>query len=117
MRVIFCERRTISNFHIHAGSYAEMFYVPDYDCAFGREQLGSFGSMEDFISEAEHIVNEGKDLSNGIIPNTENISFDNVKELDLTYDNVINLIDRLKDVQTLQEYNKIEIENLIKENK
>lgn len=116
MKVIYAKRTVSSNFHIHASSFAEIFYVPEFECAFGFEIQGSFGKQECFFTEADFILKEAKDLDVGVIPNDNNVIIEEVEYLDLDSTFVLDLINKLKDMIKLKEAVTLQIDDLINHN-
>ena len=62
MKIIAYKRGAQSDFHIHAGSCATCFYVPDLKCVIGTERIGTFGSDNVFVTRDPDILKEAEKL-------------------------------------------------------
>lgn len=62
MKVIAYKRSAASEFHVHAGSYATCFYIPDLRCVIGTETMGTFGRADNFASRDPDILKETEKL-------------------------------------------------------
>jgi hypothetical protein len=62
MKVIAYKRAAASEFHIHAGSCATCFYVPDLNCVIGTERIGTFGTDYNFVTRDPGILKEAEEI-------------------------------------------------------
>ena len=82
MKVVYFERTEISPIHIHAGSYARVFYVPDEDVLLFAERHGTFGGTQFSLTANESSLDEARAIARGEIPNLDGVAYSNIREFD-----------------------------------
>jgi len=108
MKIYYAKRSAYASFHIHAGSHADIFYVPFLNIAFGLETSGTFGSPELFVTEADYILAEGFAFLRNEKPKTESVVFSNIQDFDWYDIEISDLVQKLKEIKNLkQESNEV----------
>jgi hypothetical protein len=93
MKVLYYERYAGSPFHVHAGSSAKVFYIPERDIIIYSETHGSFGSEKISYTKKGEILKEAKavmDNNLSIFEGGPGIS--NIKEINIGVSIVDSLI-------------------------
>ncbi len=85
MKVVYFKRNAPSGFHIHAGSYADCFYIPNENLVLYKEQHGSFGGQSYSLTDRAEILGQARAIAEGKIPNVKGVTFSDTKEFE--YDN------------------------------
>src|SRR3989344_3364529 len=96
MKVIHYKRSAESNLHMHAGSYADMSYIPEKNIVIFNEQHGTFGGFTLSISEDNSILEEAKAVSQGNIQVQRNLEIYSVKEMDYDETKLTELIENAR---------------------
>ena len=115
MKVIYYNRKARSPFHIHAGSYASFFYVPDENIILYKEQLGTFGRNEYSLTDRAKILKEAKVIAEGRIPDVQAVSFFDIKEFEYESFKLRELIQNARLKTELETKVKFGIEDLLKQ--
>lgn len=116
MKIYYAKRFTYASFHIHAGSVADMFYIPQMNIAIGQETIGTFGSSSMFLTDVDYILKEGECLKLGQIPETEGCSFKNIKEFEWNDWEITDLVEKLKQYKKLKTETEETIKKLLEDN-
>lgn len=116
MKVIYFKKNAKSPLHVHAGSYAICFYIPDENIVLYREQQGSFGSENySFSSGAEILIQEAKIIAEGKTPSIAGVIFSDIKELEYDSFKLRDLIQNTKLKVELEIKVKSGIEEILKQ--
>ncbi len=112
MKVVYFKRNARSPINIHAGYYADCFYVPDENLVLYKEQYGSFGGQDYSLTKKDRILKEARSLAKGKIPKAENVSFSDIKEFEYDSSKLLELIQntRLKSVLELIQNTRLKSE-------
>jgi hypothetical protein len=112
MKTVYYKRYAGSDFHVHAFSSAECFYIPNENVVLGIEQLGSFGRINYYLTDRAEILEEAKVIEQGKIPLIENITFFNIKKFEVDNSKIRELIIEARLKKELEEKVKLGIESL-----
>ena len=115
MKVIYFKRKAKSPIHIHAGSYASIFYIPDEEIILFKEQLGTFGKNEYSLTDKAEILEEAKVIAEGRIPDVQAVSFSDIKEFEYESSRLRELIQNARLKTDLETKVKSGIEDLLKQ--
>lgn len=115
MRVVYFKRNVRSPVHIHAGSYASCFYVPDEKVVLYREQHGTFGGKDYSLTDRVEILEEARNIAESKTPNVRNVTFSDIKEFEYESSKLRELIRNIRSKSELQTRVEAGIEDLLKQ--
>lgn len=114
MKVIYFERGARSPIHIHEGSYASCFYVPDENIVLYREQHGRFGGKDYLLTNRKEILEKARAIDENRTLNVDGVTFSNIKKFEYESSKLLELIKYAKLKAKLQTKVKAGIEDLLK---
>jgi len=115
MKVVYFNRNARSPIHIHAGSYANCFYIPNENLVLCKEQYGSFGGQDYFLTDRTKMLEEARAIAEGRTPSVEGVSFSDIKEFEYDSSRLRELIQNTRLKTELQTKVKSGIEDLLKQ--
>jgi len=115
MRVVYFKRNVKSAIHIHAGSYASLFYVPDENVVLYQEQHGTFGGQNYSLTDKAEILEEAKAIAENRTPSVEGVSFSGIKKFEYEGFKLLELIQNIKLKTEIESKVKSGIEDLLKQ--
>lgn len=114
MKVVYFERKARSPIHIHAGRYANAFYVPDEDVLLFSEQHGTFGGRDFSLTTNERPLDEARAIARGEIPSLDGVTYSNIRKFDYDESRLRDLIQDARLKAELEPRVKSGIEKLLK---
>ncbi|HLC88792.1 MAG TPA: hypothetical protein VJG49_02025 [Candidatus Nanoarchaeia archaeon] len=114
MRVVHYQREQ-STIHVHARLRASYFFIPDRQVVLFAEKQGNFSGTSYSISEREDILREAQALSEGKVPEINNVEYSNIKAFDYDDTRLRSLIEQAKQGKDLEEKVIAGIKDLMKE--
>lgn len=100
IQVVFAQRKTTAR-QQHASSLANVLYVPELKVAVGIESTG-FNKPQVFINKSQYILDEGKILIRGIMPDILDVGFANIKIFEENADFIKKIVDNLILMEKIQ---------------
>lgn len=101
--------------HIHAGSYADCFYIPDENVVLYRQRIGTFGGKDYSLTDKREILDEARAIEKNEPLGKANIAFSNVKEFEYDDSKIKELISNAESKSELEKKVQSGIEDLLGE--
>ncbi|GEM_PF-5205041 len=113
MRVIHYTRTASSQFHIHTGSYATCFYVPDAKVILFVEQHGSSGSTTRSLTDRQEMLEEAQIIAEGKKPNNTGVRYSPGTTFDYDNEKLQTLITNARSNKDLETHIQTGIDELL----
>lgn len=103
VKVVYYKRAAASQVHIHAGEYAQCFYVPSEQTMLYMVQHGTFGGDDVLHTTEKHMLAEAEEIMVGRLPQVDGVTFSDMKELEFDQYTITSLLDDARAKKALDE--------------